>query len=46
MSIWDMTHCGRLGNKGAGMGCVTGSTKYQKGTLGYCVGCGRELEVS
>ena len=45
MSIWDMTYCGRLGNKRAGMGCVTGRPKYRKGTLGYCVGRGRELKV-
>lgn len=45
MSIWDMTHCGRLGNKGAGTGCVTGRPKCWKGTLRYCVGRGRELKV-
>lgn len=43
--IWGVTHCGRLGNKGAGMGCVTGRPKYQKRTLGYCVGRARELKV-
>lgn len=42
MSIWDMTHCGKLGSKGAGTGCVTGSREE---TLEYCVGHGRELKV-